>query len=189
MTDKGKTRWLLGGFSVLAGVFMGCGGTVYSSEPGPADAGPEAEVDAPWFDAQDSADTGKPDADGSSIDAFEEYVDPGCPDAPPPTTAFDCDPLAPPPGDCGEFEACYPYVEYPSAPCEAEVYGSYCRIAGIQTQGEECGSGDDCAAGFVCVVSGSGTQCVRLCSLTDPASCPNGQICEPIDVVGMGGCL
>jgi hypothetical protein len=189
MTDKGRAGWLVGVFPAFVAALVGCGGTVYSSDPGGGDAEADAPVDAPGWDAADAADAAKPDADASSIDAFDEYVDPGCPDAPPPSTAFVCDPLAPPPGDCAEGEACYPYVQYPSAPCEAEVYGSYCRVAGIQTQGEICGSGDDCAAGFVCVVSGSGTQCVRLCSLTDPSSCPNGQICGPIDVVGMGGCL
>ncbi len=175
-----------------AAILVGCGGTVYTSDPQPGDA----SSDGPGVLMPDAGDGGKdaakPDAktDGSGEhDAFEEYVDPGCPDAAAPVFAFECDPLAPPPGGCPELEACYPYVDYPSDPCEAEVYGAYCLPAGSQTQGQPCASPLDCAAGFVCVVSGSGNQCVRVCSLTDPSTCPEGQICEPLDVAGFGGCL
>jgi hypothetical protein len=185
MTAKG-----CGAIGLLLGlaVIFGCSGTVYSNENGLRDDG---GVDAATPDARvDSAfDAAKPNADGATQDAFEEYVDPGCPDAAAPVFDYACDPFAPPPGDCLEFEACYPYVEYPWDPCEAELYGSFCMPAGTQTQGEPCGSPLDCAAGFVCVVSGAGNQCVRICSLTDPSTCSNGQICEPLDVAGYGGCL
>lgn len=166
----------------------GCSGSVVGNER----AVPEAP-DGGFADAQPETGTDgalpNPYVDAGSIDAFEEYVDPGCPDAAPPSFNYECDPFAPPPGDCPEDHACYPYVSYPSEPCEAEVYGSYCLPGGTQTQGEFCSTPTDCAAGFVCVVSGSGNQCVRLCSLTDPTTCPDGQICEPIDVAGFGGCL
>jgi hypothetical protein len=47
----------------------------------------------------------------------------------------------------------------------------------------------DCGAGFVCVVSGSGNQCIQLCPLTGKDGCAPGLSCEPIDVEGFGGCL
>lgn len=165
---------------------LGCSGSVVGADPPAQDAGAETGHDAP-VDAP--TDTKKPDADSASIDAFEEYVDPGCPDAPAPVFDYTCDPLDPTAQDCPEGEACYPYVDYPSDPCEAEVYGSYCLTSGTGAQGEYCWSAFDCAPGFVCVVSGAGDQCVRICSLTDPSTCPDGQICEPLDVAGFGGCL
>lgn len=148
-----------------------------------ADAPDGAVLDARPDHATDSAP--KPDA---TADAFDEYVDPGCPDAPAPVFDYQCDPLAPP-GECLEGEGCYPYVGYPAEPCGAEVYGSMCLAVGTGSQGDGCYGPQECAAGFVCVVSGSGNQCVRICSLTDPTTCPNGQVCEPLDVAGLGGCL
>lgn len=182
-----------GSFAIgLLGVLVaatGCSGTVVGNERGTggdADGG-----DMPDASPDDEKDAGLPSpyTDAGVQDAFEEYVDPGCPDAAEPLFAYDCDPFAPPPGDCPEDHACYPFVEYPSEPCAAEIYGSFCLPTGTQTQGEFCVSATDCAAGFVCVVSGAGNQCVRLCSLTDPKTCPDGQICEPLDVAGYGGCL
>jgi hypothetical protein len=178
-------QWVMG--CCLLGSW-GCGGTIHATESEGQDAGVDAPFEVGLPDTL-QMDTSEETQDVSFADTFEEYTDPGCPDAPAALISFECDPLAPPPGDCEQGEACYPYVGYPSEPCEAEVYGSYCRVAGINAQGEICDSGEDCAAGFVCVVSGSGTQCVRLCSLTDISSCPDGMVCEPIDVVGMGGCL
>jgi hypothetical protein len=121
---------------------------------------------------------------------LDEYHDPGCPDVGPPPVQNDCDPLAPQPGGCAVGEACYPYVEYPSPgdPCGVEAYGAICSTPGSGTQGSPCDY-EQCAAGFICVVSGQGTQCIALCSLAHPGSCPDGMVCEPIDVPGYGGCL
>ena len=60
---------------------------------------------------------------------------------------------------------------------------------GTGQQGAGCQGGQACAAGFACVVSGSGDQCVQLCELQGGSSCPPGLVCEPIDVKGFGGCL
>jgi len=166
----------------------GCSGTVQGLDGDPsqdasADGGDAAADAIPdrKADARDAA----PD---TPADAFDEYVDPGCPDAPEPVIAYACDPLAQP-SECEEGETCYPYVDYPSEPCDAEFYGAMCYPAGTGTQGDACESPFACGSGFVCVVSGSGNQCVRLCSLTDPSTCPDGQVCEPLDVAGLGGCL
>ena len=111
------------------------------------------------------------------------------PDQPPPIEDFVCDPYAQFNGDCPEGEACYIFVEYPYEPCGQEVYGSFCAPPGGGEQGDICNGGFDCAAGHVCVITGSGTQCVALCPLTGDDGCPPGMVCEPIDVEGFGGCL
>lgn len=113
------------------------------------------------------------------------YVDPGCPDAPPPPPIKDCDPFGP--NTCKQGEACYPFVQYPSKPCEQEIFGAICAPVGTGKQGDPCGA-QNCAGGFVCVVTGQGTECVQLCDLFGAAKCPPGLFCVPIDVEGIGGC-
>jgi hypothetical protein len=122
-------------------------------------------------------------------DAFDEYVDPGCPSNPPPIEDFSCNPHDQLNSGCFPGEGCYIYVQYPSEPCGQEIYGAFCAPAGFGVQGDPCGGGLDCAAGFVCVVTGSGNQCVKLCPLQGDDKCPPGLVCEPIDVEGFGGCL
>jgi hypothetical protein len=155
-------------------------------------------ADAPRFEDGGGADA---KADGTSDgsggggahdggkDALPDYVDPGCPDAGPPMKSFDCDPYNQNNGDCAPGEACYIYVQYPSEPCGQETYGAVCQPQGIGGQGDTCFGAVDCQAGFVCVVSGSGNQCVQLCELQGDDGCPAGLVCEPIDVEGFGGCL
>jgi hypothetical protein len=118
-----------------------------------------------------------------------DYDDPGCADAPPPIEAYTCDPFDPYGGGCLLGEACKLTIDYPSEPCGQEVYGSVCALAGTGGQGDACGDGADCGPGHVCVITGSGTQCVRLCKVDGPSGCPSGLVCEPLDVKGFGGCL
>jgi len=113
------------------------------------------------------------------------YVDPGCPDAAPPPPVKDCDPFGP--NTCKAGEACYPFVQYPTKPCEQEIFGALCAPVGSGKQGDPCGA-SNCAGGFVCVVTGQGTECVQLCDLFGAAKCPPGLFCVPIDVEGIGGC-
>ncbi len=134
----------------------------------------------------DSTGTGARDA---GHDALEEYVDPGCGEIPPPLEDFVCDPHDQGNGDCMPGEACYIYVDYPDDPCGQEIYGSVCFFEGSGHQGDGCSGGQDCAGGYVCVVTGSGNQCVAMCDLEGVNQCPNGTVCEPIDVDGYGGCL
>ncbi len=122
-------------------------------------------------------------------DAFDEYIDPGCPDNPPPVENFTCDPNNQANSGCHSGEGCYIYVQYPTETCGQEEYGAFCAPAGIGTQGTACNGALDCSAGFACVVTGSGTQCVKLCPLQGNDDCPTGLVCEPIDVEGFGGCL
>jgi len=133
--------------------------------------------------------TGPGGYDGGWYDALPDYVDPGCPDAGGPIQQFDCDPYHQFNGDCMPGEGCYIYVSYPSEPCGQETYGSVCAPSGPGGQNAPCGGAQDCSGGFVCVVSGSGNQCVKLCPISGNSSCPPGLVCEPIDVEGFGGCL
>jgi hypothetical protein len=141
----------------------GTGGTVHTGGTGGKDAGKDAKQDAE-----------PPDG----------WVDPPCPDAPPPPPIKDCDPFGP--NTCGSGMACYPYVQYPSQPCDVEQFGAICAPEGTGTQGDNCYS-QNCAGGFVCVITGQGTECVELCQL-GTKSCPKGLFCVPIDVEGYGGC-
>jgi hypothetical protein len=140
-------------------------------------------------DGSHPADAGKkPLPDAGAADALPDYVDPGCPDAGPPVQMFECDPYKAANG-CPDGQNCYIYGQPPADPCGQELYGSTCQPGGIGTQGTPCGSATDCASGYVCVISGSGTQCIELCKLSGDATCPPGLVCEPIDVEGFGGCL
>src|SRR4051794_5729045 len=128
--------------------------------------------------------------DGGHHDAFDEYVDPGCPDTGPPIQDFSCDPFAQHNGDCGPGNGCYITVDYPREPCGQETYGSVCIPSGDGGQNAPCNSAQDCKSGFSCVVAGVGApECVQLCHLNGPSGCPQGLLCEEIDVEGFGGCL
>ncbi len=130
--------------------------------------------------------SGKQDA---GKDALSEYHEEPCQNQPPPIQDFQCDPYNQGNGDCLSDEGCYIYVDYPPEPCGQEVYGALCLPAGPGGQGDPCNGAQECGGGFVCVVTGSGTQCVELCELDQIGVCPSGLICEPIDVEGFGGCL
>ena len=169
---------------LLAATFGGCGSVVTVGET--ALGGQGGDGGYVFLDAGkggEAADAADPK------DALGEFVDPGCPDQPPPLEDFMCDPYAQFNGDCAPGEACYIYVEYPTQPCGQEIYGSFCFAAGPGQQGDGCAGGLDCGAGLVCVITGSGNQCVQLCNLMGADGCPNGLVCEPIDVEGFGGCL
>ena len=130
-------------------------------------------------------------------DAFDDYMDPPCKNHPPPNTDFKCDPYnqgpsCTPQGGkqcCAPDEGCYIFVDYPTQPCAAETYGAVCAPAGPGGQGAACMGPSDCVAGASCVITGSGNQCVMLCNLMGASSCPDGTVCEPIDVSMTGGCL
>jgi hypothetical protein len=167
--------------TALVAAVSGCGSTIVLEDPSDLDAGADGRKDAGHGGGGFKPDAGK--------DGFDEYVDPGCPDATPVPPSFQCDPYHQFNGDCAAGEGCYIFVDYPSEPCGQEVYGAICAPAGFGQQGDICSGGLDCGAGLVCVVTGSGTQCVELCPLSGNDDCPSGFVCEPIDVEGFGGCL
>lgn len=166
--DGTGTGGSTGGIGATGGTLPigGTGGTLVTGGTGGKDAGKDAKADA------GSGGTGG-------------YVDPGCPDAPPPPPVKDCDVFGP--NTCKPGEGCYPFVQYPTHPCDQEIFGAICAPVGPGKQGDACGN-TNCAAGFVCVVTGQGTECVQLCDLFGAAKCPPGLFCVPIDVEGIGGC-
>ncbi len=169
--------WLC--WSTLASV--GCGGSIATADGDAAqlaDAGHDAKLDA-------ELDT-RPDALSDTADAEEIYVDPICPDAPPPPTKYACDPLAANTG-CPAGEGCFPWIQYPTVPCEYEVYGSTCMPPGSGTQGTPCSG--SCATGYICVVSGAGNVCTKMCKLGVIGACPEGYVCESTDAPGIGSCI
>jgi hypothetical protein len=176
--------------SIATTLLLGaCGGAIAPDDVTADDSG-DARADSRHDGGTDSRTDSHVDshADSGTDTERDTYIDPGCPDAPLPPTDFKCDPFKT--GSCPAGEACYPYVTYPTEPCEHERYGSLCYKAGKGKQGDPCGGGGDfCAAGFVCVVSGSGNQCVQMCKTGSPGVCPDGFVCSPIDVPGIGGCL
>lgn len=171
----------MGFFLPIGALAGGCGPSVAVEPPGADGGGMGGEGGEFTTSTGPLWDAGK--------DAFDEYIDPGCPNNPPPIEDFQCNPDDQLNSGCFPGEGCYIYVSYPSEPCGQEIYGAFCAPAGFGVQGDPCGGGLDCAAGFACVVTGSGTQCVKLCPLQGNDNCPAGLVCEPIDVEGFGGCL
>jgi hypothetical protein len=167
--------FLLAGFACAAG---GCSPTVVTF-PGSDTGG--SHHGGPGVGAGGSG--------SGSADAGDNYVDPGCPDAGKKQTMFECDPYNQNNGNCPPGEGCYIFSIPPQTTCGEEVYGAQCSPQGTGTQGDPCGNAGGCAAGFTCVVTGAGTQCIRLCELQGGMGCPDGLVCEPIDVQGFGGCL
>ena len=184
--------WVVVAFSVAA--LASCGGAV-TEDRGSAGQGGTGGSFAPGRGGTSGkggsagARDGGKDARADARDAGNDYVeDLNCPDVPPVPPRRECDPFATRSG-CAPGMGCYPFVEYPTGPCDKEDYGTACRVPGNSRQGESCGSGSQCAAGFVCVITGQGTQCVELCQLGQPGQCPPGLFCVPIDVEGFGGCF
>jgi hypothetical protein len=144
------------------------------------------ESRTPDAGANDAAGPSLPPTDPPEPPPFDE---PGCPPARVPPELRQCDPLAPVSG-CPADQACFPIVNYPTGPCEVELFGTVCLPAGPGTQGDPC-STEGCAADHICVSTGRGTQCVRLCGFgpAAPSVCAPGLLCLPIDIEGFGGCL
>lgn len=124
---------------------------------------------------------------GPGPDASNDYVEPECPERPAPDEVYECDPFAQ--TGCEAGEACSPFVQYPSDPCGAETYGAFCIPAGTLTQGESCESQLDCAAGYLCLITGAGTTCGKTCDLADSDACTDGLVCVSTDVAGIGACF
>lgn len=176
----------------LLSITSACGGSVAGDDVILYDDAGNPITDTASTGLDGSPDTRRDGSVDTSVrDSFIEpdtFIDPVCPDAPAPKTEYLCDPLKKAPGDCKAGQACYPYVEYPTEPCEHEIYHAGCFPAGSGKQGDPC-SGGTCAAGFACVASGAGNVCVAMCKPGTPGGCPEGLVCHTTDVPGIGGCL
>jgi hypothetical protein len=163
-------RFLLASF-----VFSGCGGLAFEPKDGGGDSGPFGRG-----------------GDGSDEN---DFVNPQCPDAGEPQQEVTCNVFDPNgcvgSSCCRPGESCYPVVIPPQAPCEPETYGAFCIQSGVGTQGASCGDTTNCAGGFVCLITGATTQCAKMCDLegADGHGCPDGFVCEPIDIPGFSACL
>jgi len=167
-------RSYLKGFFACAAVLVACGGKT---------TGPELEQD-------DSGPFGR-GVDGG--DGGNNYINPQCPDAGTPPVDDTCN-VFDPNGCIGSMccptgSACYPVAIPPQGPCETETYGSFCLDVGTGTQGASCDGTQNCAGGFVCLITGANTQCAEMCSLDGSHACPSGFVCQPIDVTGFAACL
>jgi hypothetical protein len=180
-------------FAIGMGIALAvaCGGSVEGDKgntggdggaPGGGGTGGTGGTHLGGTGGKDAGKDAKPD---SKTGGTGGYIDPGCPDADPPPPQTECDLYDP--SSCPPTLSCYPYVQYPSGPCGFEVYGTVCAVPGTGTQGDPCG-GENCAGGFVCVITGQGTECVQICNLVGKDNCPDGLFCVPIDVEGVGGC-
>ena len=174
----------------LAGVFLllACGGqaevdATRRSKPLPSPVAPGADVPVNDAGAGPSA---PPEPEPSEPPPYEA---PSCPPTPPPPVNVECDPLADDPG-CPSGQSCFPFVDYPTSPCEVERYGARCAPAGSGVQGQSCAD-TPCAADYICLSTGRGTMCARLCGLSPdaPDVCDPGLLCLPVDIEGFGGCL
>jgi hypothetical protein len=189
-------RWIGLVFGLLAAVYA-CGGSV-QSDPGGPDGGVAGFGAAPESGGTSGFGGGLGGRGGSSgrdagagggpggAGGTGGYIDPGCPDAAPPPPVYECDPYAELSG-CPIGEACYPWVYYPSGPCDFEQTGTTCYQEGWGKQGDPCSG--SCSARHICVITGHGTQCAELCKLDGPKSCPPGLLCLPVDVQGFGVCF
>jgi hypothetical protein len=101
---------------------------------------------------------------------------------------IECDPFIQ--STCPLGLACYPIPPRASDNCHPGRYSTLCLPGGSGTQGTPCGDGTDCAGGFICVKSGQGDQCVKLCKTDEFNSCTDGRVCREVDVTGSGwgGC-
>lgn len=130
---------------------------------------------------------GPTESSGGGRDDDVAFVEQGCTEAPMRIVSMDCDPFQPQVG-CDTGQGCQPYVRYPSSPCDPEVYGARCGWVGTATQGDSCSS-EACAAGFLCIATGQGTQCAQICDLSADSGCPPGLVCGSIDIEGIGTCF
>lgn len=90
-----------------------------------------------------------------------------------------CDPLCQ--TGCDDGQHC---VARTSDPDDTELTAT-CGPEGAGSQGEECASDEDCAAGSMCIsLDGAASECHRYCrpgSAVRP-QCPSGLTCRPFDV-------
>jgi hypothetical protein len=179
---KPRTRsFLLVGLLCLAA----CGGAVVDPSL-TVDAGRRRDSgrDAPSRDQTSESLT----SDDATTDVFPVYSEDACTDAPLELSPVECDPFAAIP--CTMGRACYPIPPHGTDSCHPGRYGTKCLREGSGGQGSPCSDGSECKGGFLCVKTGAGDMCVKLCKLNQFGSCIDGRICREVDVTGSGwgGC-
>jgi hypothetical protein len=181
----GRAHCRVLGWVCVGWVVLSCGGS--SEAPSQRRAGDPVPDDSFGFRGTRPNTTTPASTPSGSDDDEGAFIEQGCSEAPMRVLSMDCDPFRPLDG-CSAGQGCQPYVRYPSAPCEPETYGSRCDWVGDRTQGESCSS-EACAAGFLCIATGQGTQCAQICDLSANSTCPAGLVCGSIDIEGIGTCF
>ena len=162
-----------GALLFLATAFAGCGGELVDSG---ADAGRRRDGGS-----------------GSSSDAESDrgppiVIDDMCIDAARPPPSLACDPFAPAP--CPAGKGCYAVPPRATGACRPGTYGTICSAEGKGIQGSPCNDTTECVGSHVCVKSGLGNHCAKLCKVSVLGSCSDGRICRVLDLSGSGwgGC-
>jgi hypothetical protein len=165
----------------------GCGGAVVDV----GDAGSDAGVhrDGHGGTTRDQTNDQPNVGDATTVDVYPIYHDDACVDAPVEPPPIECDPFATV-NQCSGGRSCFPIPPRATDNCNPGRYGTLCLFGGTGTQGTPCENGSECAGGFICVKSGAGDQCVKLCRTNQYDSCGDGRICREVDVTGSGwgGC-
>jgi len=165
---KKPTTW--GHCLLLSGVLAGCGGALV--EPG-ADGGRRRDGGG----SSGSADSAEPDDP-------PVFIDDVCVDASRMPPSLQCDPFAPVP--CPPGKGCYAVPPRAGGPCQPGTYATICAQEGKGTQGSPCNDTTECAGSFVCVKSGLGNHCAKLCKVSELGSCLDGRVCRVLDLSGSG---
>jgi hypothetical protein len=157
-----------------AAALSACGGALIDPS---ADAGRRKDAGA-GAGAVDAA-----DADGPPV-----FIDDVCIDAERMPPMLVCDPFAPLP--CPAGKGCYAVPPRASGSCQPGTYGTICATEGKGAQGDPCNDTTECFGSHVCVKSGLGNHCAKLCKVSELGSCADGRICRVLDLSGSGwgGC-
>ena len=156
-----------------AAVLTACGGSLVdpSADGGRRrDGGSGAAVDAA-------------DGDGPPV-----FIDDVCIDAARVPPSLVCDPFLP--TSCPAGKGCYAIPPRASGSCEPGSFGTICSAEGKGAQGAPCNDTTECLGSHVCVKSGLGNHCSKLCKVSELGSCADGRICRVLDLAGSGwgGC-
>jgi hypothetical protein len=143
----------------------------------------------PNADAGRRKDGGSGSGDAASdTDGPPVFIDEICVDAARLPPSIVCDPFAP--ASCPPGKGCYAVPPRGSGFCQPGTYGTLCAAEGSGAQGEPCNDTTECLSSHVCVKSGLGNHCAKLCKVSDLGSCADGRICRVLDLSGSGwgGC-
>jgi hypothetical protein len=172
--------------TLLTLVLMGCGGAIADSAN--QDGGTRRDGGHGAAE-RDGGNNRPPPRDAGPADDFPVFREDACPDAPFATPPIECDPFVQG-TSCPLGQGCYPIPPRAMDNCHPGSYSTACLTAGRGMQGAPCAGSSECAAGFVCVITGAGDQCVKLCRPSEIGSCTDGRICRELDLTGSGwgGC-
>jgi hypothetical protein len=170
---------------VLLVVAAGCGGSVVDPSA-TADAGRRRDGGRESSDRDRTSPP--PPEDAPPNDDFPTFREDACVDVNAPPPMIECDPFVQ--TTCPLGMACYPVPPRATGSCQPGRYSTICLPPGPGTQGSPCGDATECAASFICVKSGQGDMCVKICRTDMFNSCTDGRVCREVDVTGsgLGGC-